>query len=75
MKYTEHQDYFVRLIDLPTKIKGFVAEADGFANIYINSRFDRETNIATLRHELEHLERGDLYNDASADEAEFMRHG
>lgn len=55
----------VRLMDLPTTVRGFCYhDDDGEEFIILNSRLTLEQNIKTLKHEQEHLERGDMYNES-----------
>lgn len=61
----------VRLIDLPYGVEAMVAvDEEGYANIYLNSRQSYETQKRSLRHELEHLVRDDVYNDKGITEIE-----
>lgn len=61
----------VRLIDLPCSVNAMVAvDEEGYANIYLNARHSFEKQRKSLRHELEHLERGDMYSDASIRQVE-----
>ena len=58
------EDYTVRLIDMEVTVPGIcVLDAEGYANIYINAKLNRERQLEALRHELEHLEDDDHYND------------
>lgn len=61
----ESDDYKVYFINHKnTKIGGSVeVDPDGFASIYINSRRSAAQQQETLRHELRHLQNGDLDND------------
>lgn len=53
------------LIDLPTKVKGFVyMDSSNNPVIVLNSRLPREINQLTYLHELKHIIRGDLTNTA-----------
>lgn len=52
-------DVFVRVIDMPADVNGFVLPgADGY-NVYLSSRLDRQGRIKTYEHELRHIRRGD----------------
>ena len=54
----------VRLIDLDPGVGALISmDEEGFANIYLNARYSRERQLEALRHELAHLERGDIYSD------------
>lgn len=62
----------VRLIDLPYSVEAMVAvDEEGYANIYLNSRKSYETQRRSLRHELEHLVRDDMFNDKGINEVEM----
>lgn len=51
----------VRHIDLPYGENGFVREdVDGNYNIYINARLSIDMQRKTIRHELNHVKRGDF---------------
>lgn len=57
-------DYSVRLIDLPSRVRGMVVfDDDGWPNVFLNARLSREAQRKALRHELRHVVRGDAYND------------
>jgi hypothetical protein len=54
---------FVRLIKLPTKIKGTtVPDSDGNYNIYLNKDLSYEMQAETLQHEINHVKSNDFYN-------------
>ena len=54
-------DYRVTLANLPTSVRGFVfLESDGVPRIVLNANLTREQNRKTMKHELEHIERGEL---------------
>lgn len=57
-------EYFVRYIDLPTKVEGAtVPNNDGTFDIYINAIFCEERRAEILEHELRHINRDHFYND------------
>lgn len=61
----QDDDYTVRLVDIPTNVPAMVCyDDDDWPNVYINSRLNRETQRKALRHELKHIERGDVYTNA-----------
>ena len=63
------------LQDLPVEIKGFtIVDENDYSTIVLNSRYNRETNLETYRHELAHIEGGDFYRPESADEIEDWAH-
>lgn len=52
------EDVFVRQVELPLTVKGFVTpNDDGTYSVYLNSLYDEETQRRTLEHELRHLDR------------------
>ena len=56
-------DYRVILAALPTSVRGFVFhDSDLTPVIVLNEHLTREQNLETLKHELRHLQRGDLTN-------------
>lgn len=60
----QNNEYVVRLIDLPCAVKAVTAlDDEGLANIYLNAKLSQETQRKALKHELNHLDRDDFYND------------
>ena len=60
------------LIDLPTKVRGFCTfGSDGMPLIVLNSRLTHEQQRKTYIHELNHIKRGDLWNDEYDDSVEY----
>lgn len=52
----------VILQDLPTSVRGFVfLDDDGEPVIVLNSRLSREQNLRTIKHEKDHIARGDMH--------------
>ena len=63
MTYIEGADYFVRIVDLPPKVKALVAENDdGTYSLYLNAKNDKKRNVLAYLHELEHIENNDFQN-------------
>ena len=59
-------EYKVYEIALPATVYGAVrVDCDGFYSVYINRDLSPKTKKAVLRHELNHLERNDFYNNRS----------
>ena len=57
------EDIRVRLMDLPTTIRGYCYhDDDGEEFVVLNSRLPWEANKETWIHELRHIRRGDLWN-------------
>ena len=51
------------LKDLPVHVRGFVCLGSDFEPIIvINARMSREQQLRTYRHEIKHLQRGEMYN-------------
>lgn len=64
--------YFVREVSLPFEVRGIVtpnAEDDSFS-IYINSRLSDDQKRKALKHEIDHIENDDFYNDKTIEEVE-----
>jgi Zn-dependent peptidase ImmA (M78 family) len=52
------------LKDLPAEIRGFICLGSDFEPIIvINSRLSREQQLRTYRHELQHLRKGEMFNE------------
>lgn len=57
------KERIVRLMDLPTSVRGFCYhDDDGNEYIILNSRLSREQNRKSYLHEQNHLKNGDMYN-------------
>lgn len=57
------EDSHVRLMDLPTSVRGFCYhDNNGEEFIILNSRLTREMNKKSYDHEMEHIDNGDMYN-------------
>lgn len=51
------------LKDLPVHVRGFVCLGSDFEPIIvINARMSREQQLRTYKHEIKHLQRGEMYN-------------
>lgn len=56
-------EYRLTLSNLPTSVRGYVyLEEDGVPRIVLNANLTREQNLLTLKHEVEHIERGDVFD-------------
>lgn len=67
-------DYFIRLVDLPPGIGGVVTPNDDTTfSIYINSRLPFDQQQKALKHEIDHIEYDDFYNDRPIEECEKKR--
>ena len=63
--------YRVIYVDMPTSIRSFVREGpDGYMTIVINPRLSYYMQRLACRHEIAHIERGDLGDTRDADEIE-----
>lgn len=67
--------YYVREVPLPYEVKGMVTpdENDDGYNIYINSRLSEDQKRKALKHEVDHIENDDFYNDKPIEEIEKER--
>ena len=66
-------EIFVRLIDMPTTIRGYTAvDAEGNYNIYINARLSYAQQIKTYYHERLHIARDDFSDKKTIREAEAI---
>lgn len=60
-----HEPVPVVLKDLPPRIRGFVCLGSDYNPcIVINSRLSREQQQKTYRHEMNHIQHGDQWNDS-----------
>lgn len=69
------RDYCVREVPLPYGVNGCVtpnADDDGFS-IYINSRLSYDQKLKAFKHEVDHIENDDFYNDKPIEEIEKER--
>lgn len=56
-------EYRLTLANLPTSVRGYVfLESDGVPRIVLNANLTREQNRQTLRHEIEHIRKGDMFD-------------
>lgn len=51
----QDKDYIVKLIDMPTSLKGYTTKANRINIIYINSKLDEKERKFTCLHELGHI--------------------
>lgn len=73
MTYIEGADYFVRIVDLPPKVKALVAENDdGTYSLYLNAKNDKKRNVLAYLHELEHIENNDFQNGKTIQQVEGL---
>lgn len=65
----EGLDYIVREVPFPNNAADgvTVSHPDGIPNIYINSNVCPKRKKEALKHELEHLMKGDLFSEESAE--------
>lgn len=62
-EYINKEGITVISTDLPTAVKGFCYHDDDDRSfIVVNARHSREQQRKTVKHELEHIKRGDMYN-------------
>lgn len=64
MKLIEGADYFVRVVPFPVdRVGGMVSPNDDDTySIYLNGNLDLYRQRKALRHELDHIYKGDFYN-------------
>lgn len=56
-------EYRVYIVKMPGTVHGAVSvDNDGFASIYINDSLSHAEQYKTLKHELRHLRRNDIYS-------------
>lgn len=64
MNNQQFQQVPVTVTDLPTTVRGFVTtDQYGDPVIVLNARMTAEQRQKTFRHEMDHIERGDLWNE------------
>lgn len=66
----------IRLLDLPYSTKGFTAvDSNGDYNMYLNARYNRQTQLNTYHHEMIHIDRRHFCrgSDVSQDEQEAQQ--
>lgn len=67
-------DFFIRLVDLPHSVGGMVTpNDDGTFSIYLNARLAADQQQKALKHEIDHIEYDDFYNDRPIEECEKKR--
>ena len=64
----------VELINLPTTIRGFSKKTGDDYTIVLNAKMSQDIMRRTYRHELEHIERGDLDGSGDIDIIERILH-
>lgn len=63
MTYYLDIDYFVRFVDLPLSIGGFVMPNDDTTfSVYINARHTEARQLISYIHEVRHIQHDDFYN-------------
>lgn len=74
MTYIDGADYFVRVVPFPlTCVGGAVTpNDDGTYSIYINANADPSRQKEAYKHEVHHIENGDLYSDAPVKDIEGL---
>ena len=69
-------EYTIRVMDMPLTPPGFVMyDDDDHANVYLNARYNRETNKNTADHEMIHVINDDIHNDDSIEVVEARADG
>ena len=73
MTYIEGADYFVRVVDLPPKVKALVAEnPDGTYSLFLNAKNSADQNYLSFLHELRHMEEDDFHNGKTIQQVEGL---
>ena len=67
-------DFKVVYEDLPTTIKAFIKETDGFYDIVLNSRMAYNQNVKSYDEEMWHIKNNDLDQDETVDRIETKSH-
>lgn len=63
MGLIDGQDYVVRLVKLPGRVRAFTTiDIDGLYNIYVNISLSKAAQAASFRHEVGHIVKNDLFN-------------
>ena len=76
MKLIEGQDYTIRVVPFPNgSADGATMSHPDMPCVYINANVSAKRRREALRHELEHLEHGDLYTEESASSIEERMNG
>lgn len=70
MEYNPKYDFWLIETRLPLSVHGFVCRKNGQTYMFINADLSEETKRETVRHEMDHIENGDLYRDEPATEIE-----
>ena len=62
MTYLENADYFIRYMNMPSRIHAFVMlNEDGTYSVYLDPRRDPVCQKRDFEHEFLHIFRGDLH--------------
>ena len=69
-----NDDYRVIYEDMPTTVKAFIKETDGFYNIVLNPRLTHEANIKSFADEMDHIVNKAFDSKLSADQIESKSH-
>lgn len=67
-------DVNIVLCDLPCGIRGFVRKHNDVYTIVLNARLNREQNMETCRHELQHIREGHLDEELNIQKVEHALH-
>lgn len=65
-------EVIIRLLDLPYETKGFTAvDSNGDYNLYLNARYNHETQQTAYDHELRHIDGEHFYRDSDVTQDEL----
>lgn len=65
----------VIIVDMPCSIRGFTRKNAENCTIFLNSRLNREQNLKTYKHELDHILKNHLDMEINVQEIELIAHG
>ena len=72
---TMMNNVFVKLQDMPTTVRGLVAETpEGDHVMFLNAKLSSEALRETYRHEMRHIKSGDMDNAEDATTIELENH-
>ena len=65
-------EVIIRLLDLPYETKGFTAvDSNGDYNLYLNARYNHETQRTAYDHEMGHVDGEHFYRDSDVTQDEL----
>jgi len=67
-------DVRVYVVPLPSRIKSFICERNGYVTICINECLSEDARVKAYEHEMYHLEHDDLHSELSTGLIEIRAH-